>query len=278
VGCRDNISPCVNPWSITVQPAAPAPSASFLVAPATLALAAGAAATTPLALTLRDAFGNGVRPSALPASSWSGPHVMLTRLPLNPVAALVRYSGTPGGFIVACDNLTTAGNFSLHASVYLLGQGARISLPTKPHADEPPHAHPPIVTVKPSAPDDAALVLAGSAFSPTVAADSVHRLYVTLRDAHHNVVTDVRLLEEEAARATVLVRSDDDGSHLAPVAVNVTAEGGLYAAYEVGRSVPSPPVRVCPSQPCSVDPSPKSSPLTDTIFPRLPLPSTPASY
>jgi hypothetical protein len=250
VGCRDNISPCVNPWAITVQSAAPARSASFLVAPATLTLAAGAAATTPLALTLRDAFGNGVRPSALSASSWSGPHVTLTRLPLNPVAALVRYSGTPGSFIVTCDNLTIAGNFSLHVSVYLLDQGVRISLPTKSHVDESPHAHPPIVTVKPARADDAALTLAGSAFSPTVAADSVHRLYVTLRDVYHNVVTDVRLLEAEAARATVLVRSDDDGSHLAPVTVNVTAEGGLYAAYEVGRSVPCPSLCVCRSQPC----------------------------
>lgn len=77
VGCRDNISPCANPWSIAVQPAVPSLSTSFLQAPLVFPALAGEdiAAAAPLSLTLRDAFGNGVYPGALAAAAWSGPQV-----------------------------------------------------------------------------------------------------------------------------------------------------------------------------------------------------------
>jgi hypothetical protein len=155
--------------------------------------------------------------------------VDLTQLPLNPVAATVVYSGTAGVFTVSSTALRTAGNYTPQASFYLLGQGTRRVLPS-----DPPHPQAPVVTIQPGPPADGALAFAGSACSPAVAADSVHQLYVTLRDRFHNVIIAPALLAAAAARATVLVRGEGQvGGGLAPVVVTVTPAGGLYAAYEV---------------------------------------------
>jgi hypothetical protein len=124
---------CAPPFTVTVAPAAPQPSASLLLGPCIRRTTAGAA-FTPYVL-LRDAYGNAADAAAVAANVTAVVSLQPSLQGGGAAGSNCTAAPVAGGLLQATCNVTRSGAYTMSAAVFTSGSGDPLGTVTTRHAD-----------------------------------------------------------------------------------------------------------------------------------------------